>query len=136
MPTKFRGPLMEDYVRALKAAKKFGAKSVRIDIGDGAITLNLAEVDETPEPNETSPAPPQSPARAPRPAHPPGEQVNDVIRDLLQSGPASLQQMRAALMRSGHSPTSVGNALTALKDAIERTGVGVYALKPHDWKQW
>jgi hypothetical protein len=45
--------------------------------------------------------------------------------------------MREALLRSGHSATSVGTALTALKNDIERTGVGVYALKtaePHDWK--
>ena len=34
MPTKVNGPLMEDYKRALKAAKGLGAKVVRVEIGE------------------------------------------------------------------------------------------------------
>ena len=41
MPSRFKGPLMEDYVRALKAAKRMGAKVVRVEIGDGAIAILL-----------------------------------------------------------------------------------------------
>jgi len=41
MATKHNGPLMEDYVRALKAAKRMGAKVVRVEIGDGAIAILL-----------------------------------------------------------------------------------------------
>ena len=32
---------MEDYIRALKAAKRVGAKVVRVEIGDGAIAILL-----------------------------------------------------------------------------------------------
>ena len=39
MPTKTNGPLMEDYKRALKAAKWAGVKAVRIEIGQGAIVM-------------------------------------------------------------------------------------------------
>jgi hypothetical protein len=39
MPTKANGPLMEDYVRALRAAKKMGVKAVRIEVGRGAIVM-------------------------------------------------------------------------------------------------
>ena len=39
MPARFRGPLVEDYKRALKAAKWAGVKAVRIEIGEGAIVL-------------------------------------------------------------------------------------------------
>jgi hypothetical protein len=39
MPTKHNGPLMEDYKRALKAAKWAGVKAVRIEIGQGAIVM-------------------------------------------------------------------------------------------------
>ena len=41
MPTKHNGPLMEDYIRALKAAKRMGAKVVRVEIGVGAIAILL-----------------------------------------------------------------------------------------------
>ena len=41
MPTKTNGPLQEDYNRALKAAKRAGAKAVRIEIGDRAIAIIL-----------------------------------------------------------------------------------------------
>ena len=39
MATKVNGPLIEDYKRALKAAKWAGVKAVRIEIGSGAIVL-------------------------------------------------------------------------------------------------
>ena len=39
MPARFRGPLMEDYVRALKAAKRMGVKAVRVEVGQGAIVM-------------------------------------------------------------------------------------------------
>ena len=39
MPARFRGPLVEDYKRALKAAKWAGVKAVRVEIGEGAIVL-------------------------------------------------------------------------------------------------
>jgi hypothetical protein len=39
MPSRFRGPLVEDYKRALKAAKWAGVKAVRVEIGEGAIVL-------------------------------------------------------------------------------------------------
>ena len=39
MPTKTNGPLMEDYKRALKAAKWAGVKAVRVEIGQGAIVM-------------------------------------------------------------------------------------------------
>ena len=39
MPTKANGPLMEDYMRALRAAKKMGVKAVRVEIGRGAIVM-------------------------------------------------------------------------------------------------
>ena len=41
MPTKTNGPLMEDYKRALKAAKWAGAKVVRVEIDGGAIAILL-----------------------------------------------------------------------------------------------
>ena len=41
MATKHNGPLMDDYIRALKAAKRMGAKVVRVEIGDGAIAILL-----------------------------------------------------------------------------------------------
>jgi hypothetical protein len=41
MVTKVNGPLMEDYKRALKAAKWAGAKVVRVEIGEGAIAIML-----------------------------------------------------------------------------------------------
>lgn len=41
MPTKLNGPLMEDYKRALKAAKWAGAKVVRVEIGGAAIAILL-----------------------------------------------------------------------------------------------
>ena len=41
MSTKVNGPLMEDYKRALKAAKWAGAKVVRVEIGEGAIAILL-----------------------------------------------------------------------------------------------
>ena len=145
MPAKFRGPLLVDYMRALKAAERFDAPSVRIDIGEGAITINLKEADETPAPAETASTLPQwRPVgrRRVRAAAPPGEQLKDVILGLLQKGPTTLQQMRDALVQNGHSAASVGTGLDALKPLVERTGVGVYALKPaepqapHNWKVW
>ena len=39
MVTKVNGPRIEDYKRALKAAKWAGVKAVRIEIGEGAIVL-------------------------------------------------------------------------------------------------
>ena len=39
MPSRFRGPLMEDYKRAIKAAKWGGVKAVRVEIGQGAIVM-------------------------------------------------------------------------------------------------
>ena len=41
MPTKHNGPLLEDYIRALKAAKRMGVKVVRIEIGGSAIALMM-----------------------------------------------------------------------------------------------
>ena len=39
MVTKVNGPRIEDYKRALKAAKLAGVKAVRIEIGQGAIVM-------------------------------------------------------------------------------------------------
>jgi hypothetical protein len=39
MTTKVHGPLIEDYKRALKAAKWAGVKAVRVEIGETAIVL-------------------------------------------------------------------------------------------------
>jgi hypothetical protein len=41
MPTKVNGPLLEDYKRALKAAKWSGAKSVTVIIGGTPIVISL-----------------------------------------------------------------------------------------------
>jgi len=41
MPTKARGPLQEDYSRAIRAAKKAGAPFVRMTIGDATIEIPL-----------------------------------------------------------------------------------------------
>lgn len=41
MTKKTHGPLQEDYIRALKAAKRMGAKVVRVEIGNGAIAILL-----------------------------------------------------------------------------------------------
>jgi hypothetical protein len=41
MTTKRHGPLMEDYKKALRAAKWAGAKVVRIEIDGGAIAILL-----------------------------------------------------------------------------------------------
>jgi hypothetical protein len=41
MPTKSRGPLQEDYARALRAAKRAGLKSVVVHIGGTAIVMPL-----------------------------------------------------------------------------------------------
>ena len=39
MVTKARGPLLEDYKRALTAAKRAGVKAVRVEISGSAIVL-------------------------------------------------------------------------------------------------
>ena len=39
MPSRFKGPLMEDYKRAIKAAKWGGVKAVRVEIDGGAIVM-------------------------------------------------------------------------------------------------
>jgi hypothetical protein len=39
VPTKVNGPLMEDYIRALRAAKRMGVKAVRVEVGQGAIVM-------------------------------------------------------------------------------------------------
>ena len=44
MVTKVNGPGMEDYKRALKAAKWAGVKAVRIEIGNGAIVLIMDDL--------------------------------------------------------------------------------------------
>ena len=41
MGNRHNGPLMEDYKRAIKAAKWAGAKVVRVEIGGGAIAILL-----------------------------------------------------------------------------------------------
>jgi hypothetical protein len=41
MPTRSNGPLMEDYIRALRAAKRMGVKAVRIEVGKGAIVMMM-----------------------------------------------------------------------------------------------
>lgn len=41
MATKVNGPVMEDYIRALKAARRMGVKAVRIEIGKGAIVMMM-----------------------------------------------------------------------------------------------
>jgi sugar phosphate isomerase/epimerase len=41
MATKSNGPLMEDYIRALKAAKRMGAKAVVVHTGKSAIVIPL-----------------------------------------------------------------------------------------------
>jgi hypothetical protein len=43
MVTKTRGPLMEDYKRALKAAKWAGVKAVRIEMNGTAIVMIMDE---------------------------------------------------------------------------------------------
>ena len=39
MPTKANGPLMEDYKRAIRAAKWAGWKVVRVEVGGSAIAI-------------------------------------------------------------------------------------------------
>ena len=41
MVYRFKGPLLEDYKRAIKAAKWAGAKVVRVEIDGGAIAILL-----------------------------------------------------------------------------------------------
>ena len=43
MATKANGPLMEDYIRALRAAKKMGVKAVRVEVGRGAIVMFMGD---------------------------------------------------------------------------------------------
>jgi len=44
MPNRFKGPLMEDYTRALKAAKKAGWKEVNVKFPNGyEVTLREGE---------------------------------------------------------------------------------------------
>jgi hypothetical protein len=43
MVTKARGPLMEDYKRALRAAKWANVKAVRIEMGGTAIVMIMDE---------------------------------------------------------------------------------------------
>jgi hypothetical protein len=39
MPTKSNGPLVEDYRRAIRAAKREGWKVIRVEIGKSAIAI-------------------------------------------------------------------------------------------------
>lgn len=41
MTVKAHGPLLEDYLRALKAAKRMGAKTVVVHMGGIAIAIQL-----------------------------------------------------------------------------------------------
>jgi hypothetical protein len=41
MATRARGPLIEDYWRAIKAARRAGAKAVRIERGGTAVVIPL-----------------------------------------------------------------------------------------------
>jgi len=41
MPTRARGPLQEDYARAIREAKKAGAPAVRVTIGEATIEIPL-----------------------------------------------------------------------------------------------
>jgi hypothetical protein len=53
---------MEDYTRALRAAKKVGAKAVRVEIGGSAITILLDDalaLAETPSPLNIEPPKPK-----------------------------------------------------------------------------
>jgi len=131
MVTKANGLLYADYARAFKAAKKFGAKNMRIK-RDGSIEFSFGdeELDETgPEPERPGSPPPPS-QRVWRAASVPGEQAVDVIRDLLlRDGVASTGQMREALARCGYSKATLGTALDKLKDEIEKREAGFYALK-------
>jgi hypothetical protein len=139
MPTKANGLLYADYARAMKARERFGAKRVRV-YRDGSVEYSFGDErddkapdasDETGSEPGLAPAPRQGYWRAPGSM---GGRAGDVIRDLLQSGPASVPQMRAELLRCGYSQHSLGTVLDALKSEIERTERGVYALKLKlDW---
>ena len=141
MPTKTNGLLYADYARAIKAAKKFGAKNMRIK-RDGSIEFSFGDGDEERDaPAETAPEPGSDDAprlRWRRPPGPLGGRANDVIRDLLRSsGPVSTAQMRAELTRHGYSSKhTLGNVLPALKNEIERTEQGLYVLKPKPKLDW
>jgi hypothetical protein len=140
MPTKTNGLLYSDYARAMKAAKRFGAKNVRIKL-DGSIEFSFDEDDEELD-AAVEPAPEPGSAGAPRqgwrrPPGPLGGRANDVIRDLLRSGgPVSTAQMRAELARHGYSKHALGNVLPALKDEIKKTEPGLYVLKPKPKLKW
>jgi hypothetical protein len=133
MPTKANGLLYADYARAIKAAKKFGAKNMRIK-RDGSVEFSFGdegdELDE-PSPEQAEEGPPPSPRqRSWRPASVPGGQAVDVIRDLLRSeGVVSTAQMRNALERCGYSRSTLGTALDKLKDEIVKKEPGLYAFK-------
>jgi hypothetical protein len=43
MTVKAHGPLLEDYKRAIKAAKWAGWKAVRVEVGNGATIVLLAD---------------------------------------------------------------------------------------------
>ena len=140
MPTKANGPLMEDYTRALKVAKKHGWREVAIKF-PGGYEVILREGGEAIAPPEIATSLIDAPAPSPtgsqgrwRAPNPRGEQAIDVLRALLRSGPQSAQQMRAALMREGYSVASLGTWLDCLKSEIVRTDHGVYALETKEVK--
>jgi hypothetical protein len=139
MSTRSKGPLAEDYKRAMLAAKWAGAKSVRVEIGGSAMVFVLDD-SATGQPTSGEqppalPAPVQPPERVARrlPNNPRGAQAVDIICCLLLNGPASLQQMRDELKAKGYSQHSLGNVLQTFRNDFVRTADGFYALKsPED----
>ena len=63
MVTRANGPTVADYGRALKAAKKAGAKAMRIEIGDTAFVFALTDEAIS----KLTSAAPAEPAAPPRP---------------------------------------------------------------------
>lgn len=66
MPTKANGPLMEDYKRAIKAAKWAGWKVVRVEVGNSAIALIADDTYLTKLAEGQPPAPDLAPREKPK----------------------------------------------------------------------
>lgn len=60
-----------------------------------------------------------------------GSKVNTAILNALSNGPASIQDMKAALSQAGMAPSSLSTGLAMLTKSgqIERVGEGLYGLK-------
>jgi hypothetical protein len=129
MTTKARGPLMEDYTRALKAAKREGWREVSVNF-PGGYEIVLRE-GAGPAPAMATPLEEERSGLKKlswHAAEPEGEQATDVIRALLKKGPARTPQIRAELERHGYSPASVGTVLHTLTGQLVKIRRGVYAL--------